>query len=203
MKVFQHFKKICIHKYYVGKYCFKMGLYWQGLTHDLSKFSFVEFWESAKYYQGGRSPIDACKEDKGYSLGWQHHKGRNKHHYEYWVDSLDSGGVALIMPEKYAMELVADYLGAGAAYMGKDFSYAKEYEWWLNKKSHDLKMHEVVQNALTGCFRSLAELEKIKAPKGTYKAFFKHSVRKWYRIELWVLRRRKYYKEHMNDDENK
>ena len=60
-----HFKKICIHKYYVGKYCFKMGMYWQGITHDLSKFSPIEFFESAKYYQGNRSPIDACKEANG------------------------------------------------------------------------------------------------------------------------------------------
>ena len=61
-----HFKKICVHKHYVRKYCWKVGLYWRGITHDLSKFSPVEFWESVRYYQGNSSPIDACKKDKGY-----------------------------------------------------------------------------------------------------------------------------------------
>lgn len=138
---FKHFKKICKHKYYVGKYCFHYGLYWQGLTHDLSKFSPTEFFESVKYYQGNRSPIDACKEDKGYSMAWLHHKGRNKHHYEYYIDNLDYGGQPLQIPFKYALELICDYLGAGHAYMGKNFSYIKEYEWWLNKKKLPLAMH--------------------------------------------------------------
>ena len=139
-----HFKKICKHKYYVGKYCWKIGLYWQGITHDLSKFSPIEFFESAKYYQGDRSSIDICKERNGISHGWQHHKGRNPHHYEYYVDDLDNGGKALIMPKKYAFEMVCDYIGAGKAYMGKDFTYNKEYQWWVLKKSKPLKMHPVI-----------------------------------------------------------
>lgn len=82
-KVVQHFVKVCKHKHYVRQYCWKLGLYKQGILHDISKFSPIEFWESVKYYQGNRSPIDACKEDKGYSMAWLHHKGRNPHHYEY------------------------------------------------------------------------------------------------------------------------
>lgn len=140
-----HFKKICIHKYYVRKYCWKMGLYWQGLTHDLSKFSPIEFWESVKYYQGDRSPIDACKEVNGYSKAWLHHKGRNKHHYEYWQDNFDQGGQTLIMPYKYAAEMLCDYLGAGHAYWGKKFTYESEIEWWKKKKSNPLAMHPVIQ----------------------------------------------------------
>ena len=81
---FLHLKKILVHKYWVFYFCCKAGIPWQGITHDLSKFSPVEFWESVKYYQGNRSPIDACKEENGYSMAWQHHKGRNPHHYEYW-----------------------------------------------------------------------------------------------------------------------
>ena len=137
-----HFKKICKHKYYVGKYCWKLGLYKQGIMHDISKFSPVEFFESVKYYQGDRSPIDACKQENGYSMAWQHHKGRNLHHYEYWMDNFDNGGEALEMPKKYAFELICDYIGAGKAYMGKDFTYEKEYEWWLNKiANNNLAMH--------------------------------------------------------------
>ena len=136
-----HFKKICKHKYYVGKYCFIAGLPLRGITHDLSKFSPTEFIESIKYYQGDRSPIDAYKEVNGYSKAWLHHKGRNSHHYEYYQDNFDKGGEALKMPFKDACELICDYLGAGQAYMGKDFSFQKEYQWWLNKKSKGIAMH--------------------------------------------------------------
>ena len=113
--VWKHFKKICVHKYYVGKFCFQAGLYWQGIVHDLSKFSPTEFIESVKYYQG--------------------------HHYEMWVDNFDnyfSGDkLTLIrMPYKYALELICDYLGAGMAYMGKDFSFEKEWQWWLKKRDN-------------------------------------------------------------------
>lgn len=107
----------------------------------MSKFSPTEFWESVRYYQGNRSPIDACKEDNGISKAWLHHKGRNKHHYEYWVDNFDKGGAPLKMPYKDALEMLCDYLGAGRAYMGKDFSYEKEYEWWLKKCEKPLAMH--------------------------------------------------------------
>ncbi len=151
-----HFIKICKHKYYVGRYCFKMGLYWQGITHDLSKLSPIEFFESAKYYQGDKSPIDECKKINGVSYGWQHHKGRNPHHYEYWVDNLDNGGKPLIMPKKYAKELIADYLGAGHAYMGKNFTYLKEFDWWKQKKAKPLMMHPITKAFITSVLSDLA-----------------------------------------------
>ena len=157
---FKHLKKICKHKYYVGKYCFHYGLYKQGITHDLSKFSPTEFFESVKYYQGDRSPIDACKEDKGYSMAWLHHKGRNKHHYEYWVDNFDKGGEALQMPFKYVLEMFCDYLGAGKAYMGKNFTYSAEYKWWLNKKANNLAMHPVVLNFMDKAFLYLHTFQR-------------------------------------------
>lgn len=128
-----HFKKICVHKFWVAHYCFKIGLYWQGIMHDISKFSWTEFWESVKYYQGTSSPINVAKADKGYSLAWQHHKGRNPHHYEYWTDKYDEGTIALKMPYKYVVELICDWLGAGKAYMGDKFTYLGEYEYVTNR----------------------------------------------------------------------
>ena len=142
INIFKHFKKICIHKYWVFYHCCKMGIPIQGLLHDLSKFSLVEFWEGVRYYQGTFSPIDACKKENGWSPAWMHHKGRNKHHYEYWMDNLDDGGTPLEMPLKYKKEMLCDYLGAGRAYYGKDFTYEKEYEWWQNKLSKPLAMHD-------------------------------------------------------------
>ena len=138
---FRHLGKILKHKYWVFYYCRKAGITWRGIKHDLSKFSPTEFWESVRYYQGNRSPIDACKEDKGVSKAWLHHKGRNSHHYEHWVDNLDNGGIALQMPFKDVLELICDYLGAARAYLGKEFSFQKEWEWWLNKSNKPLFMH--------------------------------------------------------------
>lgn len=141
VNVFKHFNKVCTHKRCVAKHCFKAKLYWRGITHDLSKFSPIEFWESVKYYNGIKSPIDICKEQNGYSKAWLHHKGRNRHHYEYWVDNFDKGGEPLKMPYKDVLELVCDYLGAGQAYFGKRFSYSIEYGWWLTKIKNPLAMH--------------------------------------------------------------
>ena len=86
MNVWGHFKTITSHKLLVMKYCFQVGLYRQGLLHDLSKYTPTEFWRGAVYYQGNRSPNDEERRENGCSVAWMHHKGRNKHHYEYWTD---------------------------------------------------------------------------------------------------------------------
>ena len=85
-KALSHLHTINKHKLKVTWLCFRCHLYKQGLLHDLSKYSYIELKTGFHYYQGFRSPIDAEKEEKGYSLGWLHHKGRNKHHWEYWLD---------------------------------------------------------------------------------------------------------------------
>jgi hypothetical protein len=86
MNIVNHFKTITNHKLLVMKYCFKAGLYKQGALHDLSKYSFVEFSAGIKYYRGYVSPNSIQKTVEGYSAAWLHHKGRNKHHFEYWID---------------------------------------------------------------------------------------------------------------------
>lgn len=160
-KTLLHFGKILTHKYWVAKYCFKCGLYWQGLTHDNSKFSWIEFWESVRYYQGTSSPINEAKRLKGYSDAWQHHKGRNPHHYEHWTDNYDSGTTTIKMPYKYAVEMICDYLGAARAYMGSEFSYSKEYDWWMKKVMFNPpKMHKQTQEFVTAVFQTLRDLEK-------------------------------------------
>ena len=84
--VIKHLILITKHKWVVFKLCCKVGIPWRGLVHDLSKYSPTEFFESIKYYTGTHSPITGEKQDKGYSEAWLHHKGRNKHHSEYWID---------------------------------------------------------------------------------------------------------------------
>ena len=120
MKAWQHFNTITYHKWLVLKGCFRVGLYWQGITHDLSKYSPTEFREGAKYYQGTRSPNTAEREDKGYSEAWMHHKGRNRHHYEYWTDiSRETRNYESVeMPRKYLVEMVMDRRAACIVYQG-------------------------------------------------------------------------------------
>lgn len=86
IKAWEHFKTITRHRHGVIKNCYKAGILWQGLRHDLSKYSPEEFLKGCKYYQGTRSPHEAEREEYGFSYGWMHHKGRNKHHFEYWTD---------------------------------------------------------------------------------------------------------------------
>lgn len=138
----KHFMKICKHKKYVFLNCCIAGIYWRGITHDLSKFSPSEFLESARYYQGDSSPINACKKENGYSNAWLHHKGRNRHHYEYWQDNFDKGGTPLKMPFIDALEMVCDYIAAGQAYSGSKFNYEDEYYiWWKDKIARPIAMH--------------------------------------------------------------
>lgn len=120
MKAWKHFCTITYHKYLVMKGCFAVGLYRQGLLHDLSKYSWTEFRVGAKYYQGTRSPNNAEKEDIGYSSSWLHHKGRNKHHLEYWLDygfPPDKRITGMKMPVKYVVEMFMDRIAACKVYM--------------------------------------------------------------------------------------
>ena len=157
MKILKHLKLVLTHKKYVFKYSVMCGIPIQGILHDLSKFSPIEFFESAKYYSGTESPINVCKRENGYSKAWFHHKGRNKHHYEYWVDNLDHGGKPIKMPYKYAVEMLCDYLGAGNAYFGEDFTYEKELEWWNNKISNPVMIHPHTKKFIDSALNELAE----------------------------------------------
>lgn len=134
-KFFKHFSTIVRHKIEVGKVCFKFGLYWKGLTHDLSKFNPIEFFPSVKYYQGDRSPINAEKEEKGYSMAWMHHHNKNKHHSLYWIDKSNGKLFGIRIPIKYVYEMVADSIGAGKVYYknsGKEWTERAPYEYWKN-----------------------------------------------------------------------
>ena len=124
MKAWQHFKTITHHKWLVLCGCFRVGLYWQGITHDLSKYSPTEFRAGAIYFQGNRSPNAAEREDKGYSEAWMHHKGRNRHHYEYWTDiNRQTRQYASVeMPRKYLVEMVMDRRAACMVYQGERYT---------------------------------------------------------------------------------
>ena len=142
MHIIKHFKTITKHKLVVMKLCFKSGLYKQGLLHDLSKYSFIEFFNGAKYYQGTYSPNYNERKAKGYSEAWMHHKGRNKHHCEYWVDvNPDSNCYEPVkMPKRYLVESICDRIAATKIYSGKGFTRDGALNYFYKEKDY-IPMH--------------------------------------------------------------
>ncbi len=142
MQAWHHFKTITHHRILVMRGCFAVGLYWQGLTHDLSKYSPTEFLVGAKYYQGNRSPNGAEREAKGYSEAWMHHKGRNRHHYEYWNDmNMETRTYTYLpMPRKYLAEMVMDRIAASKTYQGSAYTDASALKYLLGSREQHI-MH--------------------------------------------------------------
>lgn len=135
-KYWQHFKTITKHKWVVMMNCFHCGLYWRGLVHDLSKYGPTEFFSSARYFQGTRSPIDAEKEATGYSLAWQHHKGHNPHHWEYWIDNVGTyKNDPIKVPYKYVVEMICDWIGAGQVYSKEKWTQHEPLQYYNKVKS--------------------------------------------------------------------
>ena len=118
MRAWKHFKTITHHRMVVMKLCFRVGLIWQGLTHDLSKYSWTEFRVGARYCTGDHSPNVEERKVLGYSTAWMHHKGRNKHHFEYWVDYRPGTRtyVPIEMPRRYLVEMCMDRIAACKTY---------------------------------------------------------------------------------------
>ena len=136
-----HFSTITAHKLRVMKYCFRVGLYRQGLLHDMSKYSPVEFWAGVKYFQGDHSPNEAERLDRGYSAAWLHHKGRNKHHLEYWIDyapelGFQMGGME--MPVRYVVEMFCDRVAASQIYEKEKYTDASAWEYYVKGKDRTI-----------------------------------------------------------------
>jgi hypothetical protein len=159
-KAWEHFKTITNHKFLVMEGCFNVGLYKQGLLHDLSKYSPSEFLVGAKYWQGTRSPNNAEREDIGYSSAWLHHKGRNKHHYEYWIDysskEIPGGMAPAPMPTRYVIEMFMDRIAACKVYHGKDYTDKDPLAYYESGKSAPL-IHKKTKKQLEFLLHMLAE----------------------------------------------
>ena len=172
--IFLHTKVILKHKWIVFKLCCMAGIPWRGLVHDLSKYSPTEFLESIRYYVGTHSPITEAKKDKGYSESWLHHKGRNRHHAEYWVDELAPNKTPII-PYQYTVEMICDKLAAGITYQGK--KWTKEYElgYWLNEKDK-IVMNDKIKDMVTEVLEQVSQkglkpVIKSKNLKELYKKY--------------------------------
>lgn len=137
-----------------------MGLYRQGLLHDLSKYGPAEFLTGIRYFQGDRSPNNAEREEKGYSGAWLHHKGRNKHHYEYWIDysahGIPGGMAPVPMPDKYIAEMIMDRIAASKVYRGKEYKDSDPLDYYYTGTDH-APLHEDTREKLLKMLKMLAE----------------------------------------------
>lgn len=155
---YRHFRTITKHRHLVMKHCFKAGIPLQGLVHDLSKYSPTEFLVGAKYYQGTFSPNVMERKDIGKSNAWIHHKGKNKHHFEYWFDNAQSGYVMIPveMPTKYVIEMVCDRLAACKVYLGKNYTDSSALEY-AQRHDYSKLMHPNTEALLLQILKLIAE----------------------------------------------
>lgn len=155
----RHLRTINHHRMLVCQHCFRVGLYQQGLMHDLSKYNPVEFMTGVRYFQGYRSPNTAERLDKGYSSAWLHHKGRNKHHLEYWIDySLDEDSpmAGMKMPVQYVVEMFCDRVAACKTYQKEKYTDASPLEYYEHSKTHYI-LHPETRALLETMLTMLAE----------------------------------------------
>ena len=134
-----HFKTITNHKILVMKTCFKVGLYKQGFLHDLSKYKPVEFSAGTK--------------------AWMHHKGRNKHHFEYWIDygnKLSDGLQGMKMPSQYVIEMFIDRMSASKNYLGEKYTDKSALEYYEERKDYYV-IHPESREFLEFLLKMLAE----------------------------------------------
>ena len=165
-KAFRHFKTITRHRHEVIRNCKRAGILWQGLRHDLSKYSWTEFSQGAKYWQGTRSPNDREREVKGYSDAWMHHKGRNKHHFEYWTDysPVDKIVRPVEMPLRYVAEMFCDRVAASKIYMGDSYTDQSPLEYFERGKNRRVaRIHEKTSDLIEEMLTKLAEEGEDKA----------------------------------------
>lgn len=159
MKAWKHLKTINHHKMLVMKGCFRVGLYKQGLLHDLSKYSPTEFLVGCKYFQGNLSPNNMERYEKGYSQAWLHHKGRNKHHLEYWIDygvGEEKGITGMKMPLKYVVEMFIDRVSASKNYQKEKYTDRSALEYYEYGKNHHI-IHEDSRELLEKLLHMLAD----------------------------------------------
>ena len=168
--IISHFKTITKHRHMVIRHCFKAGILWRGLLHDLSKYTPTEFCAGARFYKGTRSPNEAERETFGYSKAWMHHKGRNRHHFEYWNDyNPKTRRIEPVpMPIRYVKEMFCDRVAASKIYQKENYTDQHPLQYFRN--SHSVKtMHPDTAEILEKWLEILAregEGEAFRAIRG-------------------------------------
>ena len=172
---FKHFVTVTRHRHQVIKNCFRAGIPWQGLRHDLSKYSPAEFIPSVRHYVGTRSPNELEREEYGFSFAWMHHKGRNRHHFEYWTDydPIVKELRPVKMPLRFVIEMFCDRIAASKIYKGKDYTDSSPYEYFMRGKAKLLMHPETAE--LT---KKLLLMLKDEGEKPTFRYIRKELLKK-------------------------
>lgn len=158
LRLIRHFNTVTKHKHMVFVHCIKAGIPWRGFLHDMSKFSRTEFFAGVKYFTGDRSPTEFERRENGYSLAWMHHKGRNRHHFEYWTDynPITKQIEPIKMPIKYVKEMFCDRVAAGKVYLGKKYTDENPIQYFLGGSAKN-NMHQETAQLLECWLRMLKE----------------------------------------------
>jgi len=144
-KYVQYLSYIVRHKYYVGKECFKVGLYWRGLKHDISKLMPREFFPYTDHFYNNKSRIrdktgyyDPLMQPDAFKVAWLHHQSLNDHHWQYWVLPNDVHDITFIpMSDDAILEMICDWMGAAQA-QGKS---REDVVNWYDVNKNKLRMH--------------------------------------------------------------
>lgn len=158
MNAIGHFRTITEHRHEVIKLCAKAGILSQGLRHDLSKYSPTEFIMGATHYLGTRSPNEAERQEKGYSSAWLHHKGRNRHHFEYWLDydPVEKRVKPVKMPLRYVVEMFCDRVAASKIYNPDTYDDSYPLAYFQRGKATRM-IHPETSDLLEGLLLMLSE----------------------------------------------
>ena len=178
-KFFGHLHTVNTHRFKVFCLCCRVGIPWRGLVHDLTKYTPVEFLESARYYDKGNfSPIRTCKEVNGYSYAWIYHKNRNRHHYEYWYD-YNAETPSPIIPFKYFLEMICDSFAAGMTYQGKKWDQHYQLTYW-NRVKDKARIHPKMRDLLERVYMDVDKegLKKVLKRKRLKELYNEYTLEK-------------------------
>jgi len=153
-----HLKTVNSHRLQVLKHCIKAGIIKRGLLHDLSKYSPTEFIPGVKHYQGTRSPNERERELYGYSTAWMHHKGRNRHHFEYWNDynPVTRRVEPVPMPDIFIFEMFCDRVAASKIYNKDNYNNSMPLEYFMRGK-HRRFIHKTTSAKIEFLLKMLSE----------------------------------------------
>lgn len=170
-----HLKTVSAHRHQVLIHCIKAGIIKRGLVHDLSKFSPTEFIPGIKYFQGTRSPNEMERETNGFSQAWMHHKGRNRHHFEYWTDyNPKTRRIEPVpMPEVFIYEMFCDRVAASKIYNKSNYTDKCPLEYFMRGKKSRTMIHQETSDRLEFLLKMLAE----KGENATF-AYIRSQIRK-------------------------
>jgi len=169
----KYLRYVIRHKWFVMVECFRYGLYWRGLMHDLSKFRPSEFIPYARYFYGEWPTWEEAKKLPYYSyhgtkegvssafdFAWLLHQKRNDHHWQWWILPEDDGGTKLIpMSDGAGLEMYCDWIGAGMAISGR-----KDPCPWYEANKGKMQLHPATKAKLEQSIYGGEVVESIDPP---------------------------------------